>query len=298
MFCLLDVAHLPEGARRRSTLFILTALAVGIGGGAAPALAQTVYGVSLSPHDAAASRLPSNGTTYTVAFTVTDTSNGTDAVSYDLLTSQRPGGGGGGSVLTTVSITGTGVTQDTDPDSAGVTLPAGGAVVVTVTYSIGDVAAGSIDTLVFRARAGGALSPATVDTGKLVVTVTRPSLTVVKSVNPGGTQPPGANLTYTLTLTNAGTEPAASVVHVDSLPAQLGFKLGSVSTTLPSGMTGTIAYSNNGGTSWTYVPVSAGCSAPAGYDYCVRDIRISLSTALSNVGPNNIVQVVFVAKVK
>jgi hypothetical protein len=60
----------------------------------------------------------------------------------------------------------------------------------------------------------------------------------------------------------------------------------------------TVAYSNNGGSTWAYVPVSAGCSAPAGYDYCVRDIRLSLADPLSNIGPNNTAQLVFVARVK
>jgi len=275
----------------RSAAFFLTALAVGIGGGVSPALAQTVFGVAVSPHNTAANRLPSNGTTYTVTFTVTDTSTALSPVIYDLLTTQRPG-----SVLTTVSITGTGVTQGSNPDSAQLTLLPGGATVATVTYSVGDVTAGSIDTLVFLARA--VLSPTTSDSAKLVVTVIRPRVTVVKSVKPGGTAPPGTDLTYTVTLTNTGTEDAESVVHIDSVPAQLGFKVGSVSTTLPGGITGTVAYSSDGGTTWTYVPVSAGCGAPAGYDYCVRDIRLSLDNPLSSVGPNNIVQLVFVAKVK
>jgi uncharacterized repeat protein (TIGR01451 family) len=165
-----------------------------------------------------------------------------------------------------------------------------------VTYSVGNVAAGSIDTLVFKARAVG--SAATIDTGKLAVTAVRPSLAVLKSVAPPGTPSPGADLTYTITLTNGGSENAVTVVHVDSLPAQIGFKVGSVGTTLPGGVSGTVAYSNNGGTTWIYVPVSAGCSAPAGYDYCVRDIRLSLGNPLSNVGPNNTAQLVFVARVK
>ena len=278
-------------AHVRSPVFILTALAVGLGGGVSPALAQTIFGVSVSPHGTAASRLPSNGTHYTVTFTVTDTSNAISPIIYDLLTTQRPGGGG---VLTTVSITGTSVTQGPNPDSARVTLLPGGTVVATVTYSVGNVTAGSIDTLVFLARAAGSLAS---DSAKLVVTVIRPSVTVVKAVNPGGTAPPGTDLTYTVTLTNTGTENAVNVVHVDSVPAQLGFKLGSVSTSLPGGVTGNIAYSNDG-TTWTYVPVSAGCSAPAGYDYCVRAIRLSLGNPLSHVGPNNIVQLVFVAQVK
>jgi hypothetical protein len=63
-------------------------------------------------------------------------------------------------------------------------------------------------------------------------------------------------------------------------------------------VTGTVAYSNNGGSSWAYVPASAGCSAPAGFDYCVTDIRLSLNNPLSNVGPNNQAQIVFVARVK
>ena len=263
---------------------------MGVGVGASPASAQAVYGVSLSPHNTAASRLPSNGTTYTVTFSVTDTTTGADSVTYDLLTSQRPGG-----VLTTVSITGTGVTQDANPDSARVTLAAGEAVVATITYSVGNVAAGSIDTLVFLARAVD--EPATSDSAKLVVTVIRPSITVAKSVNPGGTQPPGTNLTYTVAITNIGTENAVDVVHVDSVPAQLGFKLGSVSTTLPGGVTGTVAYSNNG-TTWTYTPTSGGCGASASYDYCVRAIRLSLNNPLSHVGPNNTVQLEFIAKVK
>ncbi|HEV2671830.1 MAG TPA: hypothetical protein VGU74_12095 [Gemmatimonadales bacterium] len=268
----------------------------GTAGGAAAAMDDKtitinakIYGVSVSPHSASVSRLPSNGTNYTIAFTVSNTGNG--STSYDLLTSKRPG-----TVVTTVSIAGTGVTQGGNPDSARMANVRGTPVVATVTYSVGSVAAGSIDTLVFKARAVG--SPATVDTGKLAVTVVRPSLSVVKSVAPPGTPSPGANLTYTITLTNGGTENAVSVVHVDSLPAQIGFKVGSVGTTLPPGVSGTVAYSNNGGSTWTYVPVSAGCSAPPGYDYCVRDIRLSLNNPLSNVGPNNTAQLVFVARVR
>jgi uncharacterized repeat protein (TIGR01451 family) len=263
---------------------LLTAVAVGFF--ALQAVAQTV-----TPHDTVATRLPSHGTTYTVAFVLSDTSSGTDPVGYDLLVSHLPGG-----VLTTVSITGAGVTQDANPDSARVTLVPGSAVVVTLTYSVGDVAAGSIDTIVLTARA--VADPATSDSGKLVMTVIRPSVTVVKSVTSVGPSVPGANLTYTITLTNTGTEDAVNVVHVDSVPAQLGFKVGSAGTTLPGGVTGTVSYSNNGGTTWSYVPVSAGCGAPAGYDYCVRDIRLSLANPLSNVGPNNIVQLVFIAQVK
>ena len=289
MFWLPDVPHvLWERARRRNAVFILTALSVGIGGGASPALAQT-FGVSVNPHISSASRLPSNGTNYTAAFTVANT--GTEATSYVLLT-RRPNGR-----LTTISLTGLGVTQDANLDSAEVAnVGAGDAAVVTVTYSVDNAAEGSIDTLVFRAFAVG--SPTTSDSGFHVVTLVKPTVTVVKTVNPGGTQAPGTDLTYTVTLTNAGSEKAASVVHVDTLPEQLGFKVGSVSTTVPSGMTATVEYSSDGGTTWNYTPASGGCGAPAGYDYCVRDIRTLLGDAQGSMGPNKTVEIVFVAKLK
>lgn len=276
---------LHRALARSAGLFVIT-----LSAGATPAVAQ-IYGVSVTPHEITASRLPSNGIHYTVAFTVHDTSTGTGSTTYILLTNTRTAG------LTTVSITGLGVTQADNPDSAQlINLPAGSSAVATVTYSVDDGAAGSVDTLVFLALA--LASPATLDTGKLIVTRVKPGVTVEKSVAPGGTPAPGTDLTYTLTLTNVGNEKAASVVHVDSVPAQLGFKVGSVSATLPSGMTATVAYSNNGGTTWTYVPVSAGCGAPAGYDYCVRDLRVSLGDNLNGGGPNNIVEIVFIAKVK
>ena len=250
-----------------------------------------IYGVAVSPHLTAASRLPSNGTNYTVAFTVHDTSTGTGPTSYVLLTSKRH------DVLTTVSITGTGVTQGGNPDSAEVVnVPAGGFAVATVTYSVANGAVGSVDTLVFLARA--VASPATRDTGQHVVTRARPSVSGARTVSPSGTPPPGTDLTYTLTLSNTGTEDAVNVVHIDSLPPQLGFKVGSITTTLPGSMTATIEYSHDGGTTWTYVPVSAGCGAPAGYDYCVTGIRTTLGKPLSNVGPQNIVEVAYIAKIK
>lgn len=244
--------------------------------------------MSVSPHNSAASRLPSNGTNYTTVLTVSNT--GSETTSYVLLTSQRTGR------LTTLSLTGTGVTQGGNLDSAQLAnLGAGEDALVTVTYSVDDAPAGSLDTLVFRAFAIG--SPTTIDSSLHVVTLVGPNMTVVKSVNPGGTPTPGTDLTYTLTLTNAGSEKAANVVHVDSLPVEVGFKVGSVSTTLPGDMTGTVSYSSDG-TTWTYGPVSAGCGAPAGYDYCVRYIRVDLGDAQDNMGQNKIVEIVFVAKVK
>lgn len=246
-----------------------------------------IFGTSVGPAVSTASRLPSNGTHYTTAFTVTNTGNGT--TSYVLRTTRRPAG------LSTVSLTGVGVTQGVNVDSAHLAnLPASGSALVTVTYSVDNGPDGSIDTLVFRARAIGNL--AVTDSGLHIVTLTKPVVTVVKSVNPSGTQIPGTDLTYTTTISNIGSEKAASVVHVDTLSTSLGLKLGSVSTSLPGDMTAELSYSEDGGATWTYTPVSGRCGAPAGYDYCVTGIRTLLGDPQGVMGPTKIVTIVFVAK--
>ncbi len=242
-------------------------------------IAAKVYAVLVSPHATTASQLPSNGLNYTVAFAVTNTGNGN--TSYDLLTAKRPG-----TVLTTVSIAGTGITQGGNPDSARLTSLLGGtSTTATVTYSVAMAASGSKDTLVFKARA--VLSPATADTGKLTLTVIRPTMTIAKSVSPGGTQLPGANLAYTVTISNIGSSNAASVVVVDTLPGAVQFQVGSVVNTLPAGVSVVVDYSNNAGATWTYVPASGACSAPAGYDRCVNRVRWRLQNPLSSTAPNN-----------
>ena len=253
-------------------------------------IAAKVYGVSVSPHSTTASQLPSNGTNYTVAFTVSNTGNG--STSYDLLASKRPG-----TVITTVSITGTGVTQGGNPDSARMAnVLAGNPVTATVTYSVGNVAAGSLDTVVFKARAVG--SSATVDTGKMTLTVIRPSMTIAKAVSPTGTRAPGTDLSYAMTITNVGTTSAASVVLVDTLRSTVQFKVGSVSNSLPAGMTVIVDYSNDGGATWTYVPVSGACSAPANYDRCVNRVRWRLQNPLSSLPPDNTGTLQFVARIR
>ncbi|MCH7564517.1 MAG: hypothetical protein IH968_11915 [Gemmatimonadetes bacterium] len=63
-------------------------------------------------------------------------------------------------------------------------------------------------------------------------------------------------------------------------------------------MSVTVEYSDDGASTWTYVPVSAGCSAPATYDTCVTHIRWTLQNDLSYVGPNNTGNVSFVARIQ
>jgi hypothetical protein len=70
----------------------------------------------------------------------------------------------------------------------------------------------------------------------------------------------------------------------DVVPAGVEFKLGTVTSTMPA----TVAYSIDGGTTWTYVPVSAGCAAPAGYDGCVNRVRWTLVAALAPSGTQSV----------
>jgi uncharacterized repeat protein (TIGR01451 family) len=246
-------------------------------------------GVTFTPHTATVSRLPSNAVTYTATGTLTNT--GSQADSYDLIGAVRPG-----TALTFVSITGPGVTQGANPDSARLTgLAGGGAATITLTYSVGNVAVGTLDSLVVFARS--LALPTARDSVKLAVLVAGPSLTFSKSVAPSGTPPPGSDLTYTATVANVGTQGAVNVVLMDSLPASVQFKVGSVVTTLPAGVTAAVEFSNDAGATWVYTPVSAGCAAPAGYDGCVKGIRWRLLSNLSSVAPDNTGSVQFVTRI-
>src|SRR5205823_9081554 len=189
------------------------------------------------------------------------------ADSYDLLTRRRPG-----TALTTVSITGSGVTQGANPDSARLAnlAGAGGSRTITLTYSVGNVPAGTKDTLILTARSVG--NPARSDSGRIFLTVVRPSLSIGRALTRAdstpfaGNQDPGTALRYTITITNGGTSSAAGVALVDTLAPAVQLKVGSVATTLPAGVSALLQYSSDGGATWVYAPVGGACGAPAGYD--------------------------------
>lgn len=235
--------------------------------------------------------LPSNGTAYAYAFTVTNTS--ASAWAFDLFAYPA---GGGASFVTVDSITGAGVSGGAEPDSARIpSLGAGTSANVSVWYRVGAVAAGSLDTL--RLLAYPATAPASADSGFAMVRVVRPAITTAKSVNPSGVQAPGTELMYTVTVMNSGSEAAEAVVTVDSLPAEVQFRVGSASTTLPAGIGETLEYSIDG-TNWTYAPASGGCGAPAGFDGCITRIRWTLTDPLSAVAPDNTAALQFVARIR
>ena len=131
------------------------------------------------------------------------------------------------------------------------------------------------------------------------VTRTPPNIALAKTVSPTGTVLPGADLTYTIAFSNGGGAPASSFVLLDNVPANTDFKVGSASTTLgTTGLTATVAYSNDNGTTWTYAPASAGGGAPAGYDRTVTHVRWTFTGDLSQTSPNHAGSVSFGVRVR
>ncbi len=132
-----------------------------------------------------------------------------------------------------------------------------------------------------------------------------PSVSLCKTIlgqacpPPAITGLPGADLVYVITFTNAGGSSASSFVITDPIPSNTDFKIGSVTSSLgTTGLTVTVAYSNNGGTTWVYLPASGGGGAPAGYDRNVTHVRWSFGGNLSQTAPNNTGNVGFTVRIR
>lgn len=239
--------------------------------------AQPNVAVSVTATIAGVDRLPSNSTPYTETFTVSNT--GPSASDYVLT------GSATGSAVVIDSIRGPGVTFGAAADSARTaSLPSGGSVVVTVHYSVTDVAAGTTDPVALAAAS--AIVPTVSDEDETTVTVVRPLLGMTKLASLTGDTIPGAAVDYQMTVTNLGTEEAAQVVVIDSLPAEVDYVLGTTNETLPSGITVTLEF-DDGTDGWSYTPTSQGCGAAVGSDRCVRAIRWTLDTPLPAAAPDN-----------
>lgn len=155
-------------------------------------------------------------------------------------------------------------------------------------------------------RTGAANNSATDNT---TINPAPPNVGLVKSVSPNGTQLPGTDLTYTIVYTNSGGQAATSFVIVDPNPLNtdplervlrnVDFKVGSMSSAPgTTGLVATFQYSNDGGTTWTYTPVSGASGAPAGYDRLVTNVRWSFAGSLSSVSPNNSGSVGFIVRIR
>ena len=178
----------------------------------------------------------------------------------------------GGGVDRTAAVTGGGYTD--------ALLAPGGSTVwtINVTPQLGTIG-GTAYTVTVTAVSTG--DPLFTDQVAAVTTSISPNLAVTKSVDLAAAAP-GQDITYTLVATSTpGLDDATTIVVADPLPAESGFRLGSV--TFDPGttsLTAAVVYSDDNGATWTYAPVSGGCGAPAGYDYCVTNVRWELTGAM------------------
>jgi uncharacterized repeat protein (TIGR01451 family) len=119
-----------------------------------------------------------------------------------------------------------------------------------------------------------------------VTVITAGDLQLSKVVAPAGAQAPGTELTYTTAYQNLGTDSLTAIVIVDAVPAFTQFRVGSANGgTPPASVTGvTPEYSNDGGTTWGYTPVSGGGGAPANFDAAVTHVRFVLAGVLEPGG--------------
>ena len=143
------------------------------------------------------------------------------------------------------------ILNDTDGDAVPDTgsLPQGASLSLLAVATIpAGTADGTTDTTTITGTSN--VDAATLDTATLTTTVTAPVLSLTKVVNPAGPQPPGTELTYTLTVTNNGTGTATNVVLTDVIPANTTYKAGSIRTgsSVASLVTRSDAVDGDGGT--------------------------------------------------
>ena len=252
---------------------------------ARPAVAVTMP-VRVTPDGIAAPLARLAGAGYAQPFAVENL--GPVGATYALVAAAR----GTAVFLAIDSITGPGVVQTPQPDSARITLAARATGTYPVWYSVpvGDTAQNT-ERLVARNVAAAAYH----DSGWVDVRREFPTLTIAKSASVAAVQP-GAEVTYTVQFSNAGGFAADSVVVTDQVPAEVMLKLGSLGQTIAGGLPTTVAYSSDAGATWLYAPSSGGCGAPAGFDACVNRIRWTLVGTLAAASPQS--TVTFVARVR
>jgi uncharacterized repeat protein (TIGR01451 family) len=187
-------------------------------------------------------------------------------------------------------------------------LPVGATLTYTVTGKLQVSATGNlVNSATILAPASGVSDPTDLSrtgagnnsaTDSDTIT-TVPDVSLLKSVSPSGTQVPGTDLVYTIAFTSDGGRAAQALVIKDPVPANTDFKVGSVSGNLgTTGLTVVVAYSSNGGTTWTYTPTSGAGGAPSGYDRTLTNIRWTFTGNLSQTSPNNAGSVSFTSRIR
>lgn len=211
--------------------------------------AVTVYSVATTPDGATTAQLPSNGTTYTQTFVVTNTGSVSD--SYTLVATVT----GTGGMLTIVSVAGTAGSSATTVPAVTTTTPRN----VPVVYSVATGAAtGATATITLTATS--TFTGLSTDAGTLTVTVARAGITMTKQlyrddrttlVTGGAVVSTGEFVQYRVSVANGGGAGAAAVSVTDPIPGQVtyvsatpdaaGWTIATAAGTLTANLAGTLA---------------------------------------------------------
>ena len=243
----------------------------------------------------------------TISDTITDTVtiNSFPAVSF--VPDQNGSGTRGGIVRYTHTLTNTGNVADTfdlsyvssqgwtyvfydvlnNPMNSAVLAPGASVTVIAQLFVPATATLGMVETGTLTATGSVTLvSDDVVD----VTVITAGDLQLTKSVAPMGPQVPGTVLTYTTGYQNLGTDVLTAITVVDPVPAFTQFQVGSEdSGTPPASITAVTAeYSDDGGATWTYTPVSGGGGAPAGFDASVTHVRFVMTGTLNAGGASTV----------
>jgi uncharacterized repeat protein (TIGR01451 family) len=111
-----------------------------------------------------------------------------------------------------------------------------------------------------------------------------PNISVLKSASTSTTDP-GQEVVYTITIRNPNPFVINNVAVVDSMSQYTALKLGSFVITDGTPVSGlnlgsvVFSYSDNYGSTWSYVPVSGQGGQPAGYDGAVTSWKIDMGPA-------------------
>jgi len=135
-----------------------------------------------------------------------------------------------------------------------------------------------------------------------------PDVVLTKAVLPVGTQLPGTDLVFTIGFENTGSANAGGFEIVDpdptdatlNLSSDMDFKVGSAAASMgSSGLLGVaVSYSNDGGLTFSYVPLSGAGGAPTGYDRLVTHVRWVFTGSLGFAAPNNSGNVSFTSRIR
>jgi uncharacterized repeat protein (TIGR01451 family) len=242
---------------------------------------------------------------YNASYTLTAHNNGPQSATGTITVSDTlPSGlsyvSAAGTGWSCLNSSGTVTCTRAGPFTTGTTLPA-----VTVTVTVAAAAAPSV-TNTASVSSSATFDP-TSSNDSSSVTTNVVYFKLDKSYTLGGPNPtPGTDINYTVVFSNLGGGALQNIVLVDpdststlKINDNTDFKVGSVSTNLgTTGLTVVVAYSSDGGATFTYTPVSGGGGAPVGYDRNVTHVRWSFTGTLSNTSPNHTGSASFTARIR